>query len=74
VTGAIKDEGTIESCSIATLLKITSAFYKLFFTENIWLEKACQVLHVKVTLVQGSIVKICLLKWEKRTRRSTQSA
>jgi hypothetical protein len=31
VTGSVKDEGTPESCSIATFLKITSAFYKLFF-------------------------------------------
>jgi hypothetical protein len=31
VTGAVKDEGTTESCSIATLMKIISAFYKLLF-------------------------------------------
>jgi hypothetical protein len=49
VTRAEKDEGTIELCSIATLMKIISAFYKLLFTESIWSEKACRVLHVKVT-------------------------
>jgi hypothetical protein len=31
VTGSVKDERTTESCSIATLMKITSAFYKLLF-------------------------------------------
>jgi hypothetical protein len=31
VTGAIKDEGTTESCLISTLMKIISAFYKLLF-------------------------------------------
>jgi hypothetical protein len=58
VTGAVKDEGTTESCSTATLMSITSTFYKLLFSESIWSEKACQVLCVKVTLVQGSTVKI----------------
>jgi hypothetical protein len=41
--------GTIELCSIGTLLKITSAFYKLFFHREYL---------VKVTLIQGSTVKI----------------
>jgi hypothetical protein len=31
VTRAEKDEGTTESCSIVTLMKITFAFYKLLF-------------------------------------------
>jgi hypothetical protein len=82
VIGAEKDEGTIELCSIATLMKITSAFYKqfYFFTESIWSEKSCQVLHVKFTLVQrstvnmNSILVMCPLKWEQRGRRSTWSA
>jgi hypothetical protein len=63
VTGAIKDEGTTESCSVATLMKHTTAFIYSFFKESLWSEKAHQVLHVKVT--QGSTVKInsllCLL-------------
>jgi hypothetical protein len=58
VTEAIKYEGTTESCSIATLMKYTLLFINSFYTESIWSEKACQVLHVKVTLVQGSTVKI----------------
>jgi hypothetical protein len=81
VIRAKKDEGTIESCLIATLMKITSAFYRLvFFTESISSEKACQVLLVKVILVPGSTVNInsifvmCLLKQEQGGRRSTQSA
>jgi hypothetical protein len=34
VIGAEKDEGTIELCSIATLLKITTTFYKLLFSQR----------------------------------------
>jgi hypothetical protein len=34
VTGAIKDEGTTKSCSIATLMNITSAFCKLLFSQR----------------------------------------
>jgi hypothetical protein len=53
-------------------------FINPFYTESIWSEKACQVLQVKVTLVQGSTVKINFvmapLKWEQRSKRSTQSA
>jgi hypothetical protein len=55
VTRAIKDEGTTESCSVATLMKHNNAFINSFYTERIWPEK---VLHVKVMLVQGSTVKI----------------
>jgi hypothetical protein len=65
VTEAGRDEETTESCSIATLMKYTLLFINSFYTESIWSEKACQVLHVKVTLAQGSTVKInsllCLL-------------
>jgi hypothetical protein len=58
VTEARRDEGTTESCSIATLMKYTLLFINSFYTKSIWSEKACQVLRVKVTLVQGSTVKI----------------
>jgi hypothetical protein len=65
VTEAKRDEGTTESCSIVTLMKYTLLFINSFYTESIWSEKACQVLQVKVTLAQGSIVNInsllCLL-------------
>jgi hypothetical protein len=65
-----KDEGTTEFCSIATLIKHTTAFINSFYTESIWSEKACQVLCVKVTLVQESTVKIssllCLLQNRNR--------
>jgi hypothetical protein len=75
VTEAGRDERTTESCSIATLMKHTTAFINSFYTESIWSEKACQVLRVKVTLAQGSTVKInsllSPLKWEQRNRRST---
>jgi hypothetical protein len=47
VTRAVKDEGTTESCSTATLMKITSAFYKLLFHRDRLVRKsmpsiACQ--------------------------------
>jgi hypothetical protein len=58
VNEAEKDVGTIKLCSIATLLKITSAFYKLCFHRQHLVKKACHVLHGKVTLVQGRTVKI----------------
>jgi hypothetical protein len=58
VTRSIKEEGTTESCLIATLMKHTIAFINSFYTESIWSEKACQVLSVKVTLVQGITVRI----------------
>jgi hypothetical protein len=65
VTKARRDEGTTESCSIATLMKYTLLFINSFYKERVWSEKACQVLHIKVTLAQGSTVKInsllCLL-------------
>jgi hypothetical protein len=65
VTEAIKDEGTTESCSIATLMKYTLLLTNSFYTESIWSEKAFQKLLVKVTLAQGSAIKInsllCLL-------------
>jgi hypothetical protein len=60
VTEAIKDEGTAESCSIATLMKHPLLFINSFFAESIWSEKACRVLHIKVTLAQGSTVKLTL--------------
>jgi hypothetical protein len=41
-------------------MKRTTAFINYFYTESLWSEKACQVLHVKVTLAQGSTVKITL--------------
>jgi hypothetical protein len=60
-----KNGGTTESCSIATLMKHTIAIINSFYTESVWSEKVCQILYVKVTLVQGSTVKInsllCLL-------------
>jgi hypothetical protein len=58
VTKARRDEGTTESCSIATLMKYTLLFINSFYTESIWSEKACQAFRVKVTLAQGSTVKI----------------
>jgi hypothetical protein len=58
VTEAGKDEGTTESWSIATLMKYTLIFINSFYTESIWSEKACQILCAKVTLAQGSMVKI----------------
>jgi hypothetical protein len=57
VTKAVKEWGTTESYSIATLVKHTTVFINSFYTESIWSEKACQVLRVKITLVQGSTVK-----------------
>jgi hypothetical protein len=39
LTRAIKDEGTTESCSIATLMNITSAFYKLLFSQRAFGQK-----------------------------------
>jgi hypothetical protein len=76
VTEAGRDAGTTESCSIATLMKCTLLFINSFYTESIWSEKACQVLHVKFTLAQGSTVKInsvmSPLKREQRSKRSTQ--
>jgi hypothetical protein len=55
---AITDEVTTESCSIATLMKHPLLFINSFYKESIWSEKACQVLCVKFTFVQGSTVKI----------------
>jgi hypothetical protein len=80
VIGAEKDEETIKLCSIATLLKITSVFISCFYTENLWSGKACQVLCVKVTLLQRSTVNIhfifvmSLLKWEHKDMKSTGPA
>jgi hypothetical protein len=77
VTEAGRDEATTESCSIVTLMKYTLLFINSFYTKYIWSEKACQVLCVKVTLAQGSTVKInsvmSPLKQEQRSKRSTQS-
>jgi hypothetical protein len=50
VTGARKDKGPIKLCSIATLLKITSAFYKLFFYREHLLRK-----HMPNIMCQGYI-------------------
>jgi hypothetical protein len=40
VIAARRDEGTTESCSIATLMKYTLLFTNSFYTESIWSEKA----------------------------------
>jgi hypothetical protein len=48
VTEAVKDEGTTETCPIATLMKHPLLFINSFYTESICSEKACQALHVKV--------------------------
>jgi hypothetical protein len=54
-------------------MKYTFLFINSFYTDSIWSEKACQVLHVKVTLAQGSTVKVnsllCLLKNRNREAR-----
>jgi hypothetical protein len=71
------DEGTTESCSIATLMKCTLIFTNSFYTESMWSGKACQVLCVKVTLAQGSSVKInsllCLFQNGNREAGEAQS-
>jgi hypothetical protein len=61
VTGAVKGEGTTESCSIATLMKHTSAFYKLLFHREHLVRKSMPSITFKVTLAQGSTVKLTLL-------------
>jgi hypothetical protein len=75
-----KDGGTIELCSTATLLKITSAFYKLFFHREHLVGKSipsimCQGYistrkHSKI----NSIFVMSLSKQEQRNRRSTWGA
>jgi hypothetical protein len=42
VTQAIKDEGTTKSCSIATLMKSISAFYKFLFHRDHLVRKSMQ--------------------------------
>jgi hypothetical protein len=60
VMEAGRDEGTTESCSIATLMKYMLLFINSSYTESIWSEKACQVLRVKVTLAQEAQLKLTL--------------